>query len=161
MQDAWRAYLELVLGVTEASRKKAREVAKELLGRGETTAAQLQSFVDDLVSTSRTNREALARLVRHEVDRAVGAVGLATAEEMAEFSSRLQELERRLEESGAGAAAPASTTTGGSPVTAPPVVPKPPVVAKPMAKKVVKKAVPKKVATPAVKRTAAPRKKAG
>jgi polyhydroxyalkanoate synthesis regulator phasin len=161
MQDAWRAYLELVLGVTEASRKKAREVAKELLGRGETTAAQLQSFVDDLVSTSRTNREALARLVRHEVDRAVGAVGLATAEEMAEFSSRLQELERRLEESGAGAAAPASTTTGGSPVTAPPVVPKPPVVAKPMAKKVVKKAVPKRVATPAVKRTAAPRKKAG
>jgi polyhydroxyalkanoate synthesis regulator phasin len=155
MQDAWRAYLELVLGVTEASRKKAREVAKELLGRGETTAAQLQSFVDDLVSTSRTNREALARLVRHEVDRAVGAVGLATAEEMAGFSSRLQELERRLEESGAGAAAPASTTTGGSPVTAPPVVPKP------MAKKVVKKAVPKKVATPAVKRTAAPRKKAG
>ncbi|MGH3680800.1 MAG: phasin family protein, partial [Natronosporangium sp.] len=107
MQDAWRAYLELALGLTEASRKKAREVARELVGKGEATAAQAQSLVDDLISTSRTNREGLARLVRYEVDRALGAVGLATSDEVADLTTRLRDLERRLNESGTAAADPA------------------------------------------------------
>lgn len=106
MQDAWRAYLELALGLTEASRRKAREVAKELVGKGEGTAAQVQSFVDEVVSASRANRDGLTRLVRYEVERAVGAVGLATAEEVAELTARLRELERRLNESSAATPAP-------------------------------------------------------
>ena len=35
MQDAWRAYLELAMGLTEAPRKKAQDAvrrARELLG---------------------------------------------------------------------------------------------------------------------------------
>lgn len=110
MQDAWRAYLELALGLTEASRKKAQEVAKELVGRGEATASQVQSFVDEMLSTSRANREGLVRLVRYEVDRALGAVGLATADEVAELTGRLRELERRLNEVGYGGPAPAAAT---------------------------------------------------
>jgi polyhydroxyalkanoate synthesis regulator phasin len=135
MQDAWRAYLELVLGVTEVSRKKAREVAKDLLGRGGTTVAQVQLFVDDLVATSRANREGLAKLVRHEVDRAVSAVGLATAEEMAELTSRLGELERRLAEWRAGGSSPAATPPGRPPATAPPVPGEPPTAPEPAATK--------------------------
>jgi polyhydroxyalkanoate synthesis regulator phasin len=142
MQDAWRAYLELAFGLTEASRKKAREVAKEVLGRGGATAAQVQAFVDDLVSTSRANREELARLVRYEVDRALGAVGLATAEEVADLTNRLRELERRL--SGPGAAAGTVPPAGGHAAAAPPPV-KPPPAKKAVAKKAVaKKAVAKK-----------------
>jgi polyhydroxyalkanoate synthesis regulator phasin len=151
MQDAWRAYLELAFGLTEASRKKAREVAKEVLGRGGATAAQVQAFVDDLVSTSRANREELARLVRYEVDRALGAVGLATAEEMADLTNRLRELERRLSETGATGAGTVPPA-GGQPAAAPPPV-KPPAAKKAVAKKAVaKKAVAKQ---PASKRTAA------
>jgi polyhydroxyalkanoate synthesis regulator phasin len=136
MQDAWRAYLELAFGLTEASRKKAREVAKEVLGRGGATAAQVQAFVDDLVSTSRANREELARLVRYEVDRALGAVGLATAEEVADLTNRLRELERRL--SGPGAAAGTVPPAGGHAAAAPPPV-KPPPAKKAVAKKAVAK----------------------
>jgi polyhydroxyalkanoate synthesis regulator phasin len=149
MQDAWRAYLELAFGLTEASRKKAREVAKEVLGRGGATAAQVQAFVDDLVSTSRANREELARLVRYEVDRALGAVGLATAEEVADLTNRLRELERRL--SGPGAAAGTVPPAGGHAAAAPPPV-KPP----PAKKAVAKKAVAKQPASkqPAQKRAA-------
>ena len=132
MQDAWRAYLELAFGLTEASRKKAREVAKEVLGRSGATAAQVQSFVDDLVSTSRANREELARLVRFEVDRALGAVGLATADEVADLTNRLRELERRLSQTGA-AAAGSVPPAGGQPAAAPPPV-KPPAAKKPVAK---------------------------
>jgi polyhydroxyalkanoate synthesis regulator phasin len=154
MQDAWRAYLELAFGLTEASRKKAREVAKEVLGRGGATAAQVQAFVDDLVSTSRANREELARLVRYEVDRALGAVGLATAEEVADLTNRLRELERRL--SGPGAAAGTVPPAGGHAAAAPPPV-KPPPAKKAVAKKAVaKKAVAKQPASkqPAQKRAA-------
>jgi polyhydroxyalkanoate synthesis regulator phasin len=114
-QEAWRAYLELALGVTEASKKKAQKVAKRLAGRGGATAQQLQSLADNLVSTSVANREALTKLVRFEVDRALGAVGLATAEEVADLQARVGDLERQVREG--GAAAPAAGP--GAPVSAP------------------------------------------
>ena len=44
MQDAWRAYLEMALGLTEAPRKKAQKAAGDLVNRGGATAAQLQGW---------------------------------------------------------------------------------------------------------------------
>lgn len=114
MQDAWRAYLELALGLTEASRQKAQNVAKKLVGQGGATAAQLQALAEELVATSAANREALTKLVRFEVDRALGVVGLATAEEVADLNSRVRELERDLREARALAAAtPPATPVSG------------------------------------------------
>ena len=83
MQDAWRAYLELAMGLTEAPRKKAQDAVRRVVGQGGATAAQLQALAEELVSTGAANREALTKLVRFEVDRALGAVGLATADEVA------------------------------------------------------------------------------
>jgi polyhydroxyalkanoate synthesis regulator phasin len=96
MQEAWRAYLDLALGFTEASRKRATKVARKLVGRGGATADQLQSMAEDLVSTSMANRESLIRLVRFELDRALGRVGLATAEEVSQLTTRVRELEEEL-----------------------------------------------------------------
>ncbi|WP_433287352.1 phasin family protein [Micromonospora sp. CA-244673] len=98
MQDAWRAYLELAMGLTEAPRKKAQDAVKRVVGQGGATAAQLQSLAEELVSTGMANREALTKLVRFEVDRALGAVGLATADEVAELTRRVHDLERQLRE---------------------------------------------------------------
>ncbi|WUR62217.1 hypothetical protein OHS32_12820 [Micromonospora chokoriensis] len=109
MQDAWRAYLELAMGLTEAPRKKAQDVARRLVGSGGATAAQLQALGEELVTTGAANREALTKLVRFEVDRALGAVGLATADEVAELTRRVHDLERRLRE--ARASEPANTPT--------------------------------------------------
>lgn len=106
MQDAWRAYLELAMGLAEAPRKKAQDVARRLVGSGGATAAQLQALGEELVSTGAANREALTKLVRFEVDRALGAVGLATADEVAELTRRVRDLERQLRE--ARAAEPAA-----------------------------------------------------
>lgn len=149
MQDAWRAYLELALGLTEASKKRARKVAKELAGKGGATASQVQSFVDELMSTSRSNREGLARLVRYEVDRALGAVGLATAEEVSELNIRLQTLERQLRETSVRAvSAEAAATADPGATTA----------ARPTAKKTVaKKTVPKKTVAKKTTKTAGAR----
>ncbi|SDZ43969.1 Polyhydroxyalkanoate synthesis regulator phasin [Micromonospora pattaloongensis] len=105
MQDAWRAYLEMALGVTEASKKKAEQIARNLMGRGNTTAAQLQALAEELLTVGTANRESLTKLVRFEVDRALGAVGLATADEVAELTGRLRQLEAELRDARTRAAA--------------------------------------------------------
>jgi polyhydroxyalkanoate synthesis regulator phasin len=138
-QEAWRAYLELALGVTEASKKRAQKVAKRLAGRGGATAQQLQSLADNLVSTSLANREALTKLVRFEVDRALGAVGLATAEEVADLKTRVRDLERQVREPAAPAGDPGVV---GAPVGGPGVP-----AGAPAKKAVAKKAVAKKTTT--------------
>ncbi|MFI5927834.1 hypothetical protein ACIA3K_17820 [Micromonospora sp. NPDC051543] len=113
MQDAWRAYLELALGLAEAPRKKAQDAVRRVVGTGGATAAQLQALGEELVSTSAANREALTKLVRFEVDRALGAVGLATADEVAELTRRVRDLERQLREARANES-PATTAGGPS-----------------------------------------------
>ena len=138
MQDAWRAYLEMALGLTEAPRKKAQRVAGDLVSRGGATAAQLQGLVEDLMSTGMANRESLINIVRFEVDRALGRVGLATAEEVQDLTGRVRDLEKQLKVAQARAgAAEASAATGpgmgGDRVNKPAPLP---------AKKVAKKAPP-------------------
>lgn len=90
--------MELALGLTEASKKKARKVAKKLIGQSGATAAQLQGIAEELLSTGLANREALVKIIRFEVDRTLGKVGLATAEEVAELNARVSELQRKLRE---------------------------------------------------------------
>ncbi|NHW87885.1 hypothetical protein HA066_26100, partial [Escherichia coli] len=62
MQDAWRAYLELAMGLTEAPRKKAQDAVRRAMGSTGATAAQLQALAEELRSTGAANREALTKL---------------------------------------------------------------------------------------------------
>src|SRR5690349_10260765 len=105
MPDAWRAYLEMALGLTEAPRRKAQKAVADLANRGGATAGQLQGLVEDLMSAGMANREALTNIVRYEVDRALGVVGLATAEEVSDLTARVRDLEKRLREAQARASA--------------------------------------------------------
>lgn len=176
VQDALKAYLELALGLGEASKKKAektvKKLAKELTGKGQATAGQLQSMAEDLIATSTANREAVTRLVRVEMDRALSRVGLATADEVSSLVARIDALERQLRDgqAAAGPAAPrkATSTEAAAPKATPrkaspgtpqikaPVVKKAPakkaadvpVAKKAPAKKAVKKAVAATEATP-------------
>lgn len=105
MQDAWRSYLELALGFTEASRKRAMNIVKTLTEKSGVTVEQLQQMAQDLSETSAANREALVKLVRYELDRALATVGLATTEEVTELNNRIRDLEARLRDAQARAAA--------------------------------------------------------
>ncbi|GIJ29680.1 hypothetical protein Vqi01_48420 [Micromonospora qiuiae] len=118
MQDAWRAYLELAMGLTEAPRKKAQDAVRRLMGSTGATAAQLQTLAEELRSTGAANREALTKLVRFEVERALGVVGLATADEVAELERRVRELERRLRAAEPQGGAFADVPSVGVPATA-------------------------------------------
>ncbi|WP_327039525.1 hypothetical protein [Micromonospora maris] len=147
MQDAWRAYLELAMGLTEAPRKKAQDAVRRAMGSTGATAAQLQALADELRATGAANRESLTKLVRFEVERALGAVGLASADEVAELERRVRELERRLRTAGA-AGGPALSGDGasvGTPATAAAAPPSKALAKQTVAKKAVaKKAVAKK-----------------
>jgi polyhydroxyalkanoate synthesis regulator phasin len=158
MQDAWRAYLELALGLTEASRRKAEKVARDLLDKGGATASQAQSIVEELVNTSRTNRAELTKLVRSEVERSLGRLGLATAEEVSQLAARVRELERQLRVAESAAGAQGSGTEAAAEAAAPPAAAPARSPAKVAKKTTAKKALAKKA--PAKKATKQASKKA-
>jgi polyhydroxyalkanoate synthesis regulator phasin len=111
MQDSLRTYLGLAMGLTETSRKKVRKTVKDVVGRSNATAEQVKTLTSDLLAANSTNREALVKLVKFEVDRALGVVGLATAEEVAELTGRLRALEAQLREVEMNGPAAAATKT--------------------------------------------------
>ena len=158
-QEAWRAYLELAYGMTEATTKKATKTVRRLVGRSGATAEQLQVMAEDLVKAGTANREAVTKLVRYELDRALGAVGLATAEEVAALTTRVHELEAQLKAASVAATAkvPAVEPEPALPVGAEVVEPTATPAAAAAKKTVAKKTVAKKTAAaPAKTAPAAP-----
>ncbi len=101
MRDALKSYLALASGLTDISKQRAITAAKALVAQGEATAEQVTSLAEDLVQQSRSNREAVTALVKFELDRALGRVGLASHDEVDELSRRVRELEGQLRSLGA------------------------------------------------------------
>ena len=152
-QEAWRAYLELAIGATDATRKKATRAVKELVGKGAVSGEQLQAMAEDLLRTSSASREAMANLVRYELEKALGRVGLATADEVNTLSAKVRDLEAKLREATAvppGAIESADGPPVGAEVVAKTTLAKKTAAKKAMAKKTVaptvapQKAVPQK-----------------
>ena len=130
MRDALKSYLALASGLTDISKQRAVTAAKALVAQGEATVEQVNSLAEDLVQQSRSNREAVTALVKFELDRALGRVGLASNDEVGALTTRVRELEAQVR------ALSASAT---------PAVAKPPAKApsKRAAKAPVKRAAPK------------------
>jgi polyhydroxyalkanoate synthesis regulator phasin len=158
-QEAWRAYLELAIGATDATRKKATKAVRELVGKGALTGEQLQTMAEDLLRTSSASREAMANLVRYELEKALGRVGLATADEVNILSAKVRDLEAKQRE--ATAVPPGAIDSHDGPPVGAEVVAKRTVAKKTVAQKaaphkalakktVAKKAVAKKAAKKAI-----------
>jgi polyhydroxyalkanoate synthesis regulator phasin len=110
--DALRGYVQLATGLTEVTVTRAREAAGALLAQGmdlasqtrevpggdsaKYAAAQVQDLADDLLETSKQNREMLVGLVRTEVDRAAGRMGFVREEELAAVRRHVSRLETQL-----------------------------------------------------------------
>jgi hypothetical protein len=141
MGKAVRGYLAMVSELAEAPRRRVVAAAKALAAHGEATAGQVGSLTEDIFETGRSNREALANLVRFEVDRALGRLGLATSDEVSALSRRVATLEAGLRAATAGPEqAPAKPAT----LTPPRKAPAKKAAAKKAAKKApAKKALPK------------------
>jgi polyhydroxyalkanoate synthesis regulator phasin len=117
VMDALRGYLQLASGLTEVTRERARAAAKALVAQagslgdnpGESlgdTSAQVRALADDLARTARANRDLVVSMVRAETERAVGAVGMASTEDVAALRRQVERLERRVLQLAPAAAAP-------------------------------------------------------
>ena len=126
MFEDLRGYLQLATGLSEVTAAKAKEAAMALVAHGLsfTTKApdvvgQVQELADDLMTTSRSNREALTGLIRAEVDRAVGRMGFVREDELAALRRHVQRLEEQVHRlsatPGAAAAAPAAEPAPSAP----------------------------------------------
>ena len=104
--DDLRNYLQMASGLTEATASKAKEVVTGLVSTGMSLSTkaipapemmgQVQELADDLVATSRNNREMLVGMIRAEVDRAVGRMGFVREDELAALRRHVQRLEAQL-----------------------------------------------------------------
>jgi len=130
MLDDLRTYVQMATGITEATTAKAKDVISGLLASGIALTSravpapdmvgQVQELADDLVATSRNNRELLTGVIRSEVDKAVGRMGFVREDELAALRRHVQRLEAEVHEMKAAAqAAPAPTAT--APVATSPV----------------------------------------
>jgi len=126
--EALRGYVQLATGLTEVTVAKAREAAAALLAQGldltqvaavpgadkaagaaTAAATQVQGLADDLLETSKANREMLTGLIRTEVDRTAGRMGFVREEELAAVRRHVSRLETQLADlrTHVGATAPA------------------------------------------------------
>jgi len=117
MVDDLRNYLQMAVGITEATTAKAKDVVLALLSQGMTLSAkavpapemmgQVQELADSLVTTSKENHEALLSMIRSEVDKAVGRMGFVREDELAALRRHVERLEKQLADVRAAASAAA------------------------------------------------------
>src|SRR5690242_18603569 len=96
----WKQLLEAGMQFTEMRRSQAKRIAQDLASQGQIARDQLAGTVEELLEMSRRRTEELSKLVRKEVQRQLGALGVATKEDLAR-------VERRVGAAGAAKKAPA------------------------------------------------------
>jgi hypothetical protein len=105
--DGLKAYVQLASGLTEVTRERALTAARTLVAQGEagvgavlpdTMRVQVASVTDDLIATSKANRDLLVGLVRAEVERSVSRMGLVSAAELTAANRRAEALGDRVHE---------------------------------------------------------------
>src|ERR1700758_2346300 len=87
--DLIRRSLDLGLAVTEMTRKRAEELVREFVKRGEVSREQATARVEELVERSRQNSEQLLGIIRKEIDDRVSQLNLVTLDDLAAFAGRL------------------------------------------------------------------------
>ena len=101
----WKRLLESGTQFTEMRRSQARALAADLVAQGHLARDQMAAAVEELVEQSRQRREDLRKLIQHEVQRQLGAIGLATKADLAALERRLTKAPRAAKKAPANAAA--------------------------------------------------------
>jgi polyhydroxyalkanoate synthesis regulator phasin len=119
VMDALRGYVQLANGLTEVTRQKAQAAAKALLQQtgADSLTTRVSDLADEIVATSKSNRQLLQAIVSNEVEGAVARLGFARSEEVAGLTRRVKALETGLAEVRAAASAPVVREPGVRPAT--------------------------------------------
>ncbi|MEV6282394.1 phasin family protein [Kribbella sp. NPDC051770] len=161
VMDALRGYVQLANGLTEVTRQRAQQAAKALLQQTGADAltsgltTKVTDLADEIVATSKSNRQLLQAIVANEVEGAVSRLGFVRTEEVGVLSRRVDKLEKELAE--ARAAAESAAVAGSAAATAAGTAASAAEKTAPLKKPAVRKSAPKKPAP--VAKTAGPAKK--
>ncbi len=119
VMDALRGYVQLANGLTEVTKTRAQQAAKALLQQtgadalttGVTT--KVSDLAEEIVATSKSNRQLLQAIVANEVEGAVARLGFVRSEEVAALTRRVDGLERELAEANDAVAAATAACCSG------------------------------------------------
>jgi polyhydroxyalkanoate synthesis regulator phasin len=105
VMDALRGYVQLANGLTEVTKQKAQAAAKALLQQtgADALTTRASDLADEIVATSKSNRQLLQAIVSNEVEGAVARLGFVRSEEVAALTRRVKALETELAEAQAAA----------------------------------------------------------
>lgn len=87
--DRWQQYLDAGKAWTEMTRAQAEAVVRDLVKAGDVQQKRAKKAVDELVDRSRKNAEELRKVVRHELQSQISALGIATQEDLARLERKL------------------------------------------------------------------------
>ena len=119
MASGREQYLQALAGLREMTRTQADRVAGLLAKQGEVQSGQVSRVAEDLVRRTRKNRETISRLIEREVKRQLGALGIATRDEVARLQQRVRALEQAAERSSRPAGTRAASSCGAAGATRP------------------------------------------
>lgn len=88
----WKRALETGMQFTELRRSQAHRLATDLVAQGQLARDQVGAAVDELIEISRHRSEELRTVVRGEVQRQFGGLGLATKKDLLALERRVRGL---------------------------------------------------------------------
>jgi polyhydroxyalkanoate synthesis regulator phasin len=98
----WKRALDTGAQFTELRRSQARKLAADLVAQGQLARHQVGAYVDELVEASRRRSEQLRAIVRTEVERQLGAIGVATKRDLDALERKLRAADGAKSARGAG-----------------------------------------------------------
>ena len=99
-QPDWKRVLETGAQFTELRRSQAREVVADLVAQGQLARDQMGAAVDEVIEISRRRSDNLRKIVQGEVQRQLGALGLATKADLRALERRMARTAREASRSG-------------------------------------------------------------
>jgi len=94
--DAVKKLTVLGLGLLDLTEEKARELADELIKRGEARSEQPGKLVKDLMARGEEVKKTVQKHIEGAVEKALERANLARARDLAALEKRIAELEKKL-----------------------------------------------------------------
>lgn len=123
--EAVQTYVNLVSGLSRATREKAWSAAHGLLaqagleGVANDAERRVSKLTEEILEASRANRELLEKLVATEVAKAVSRLGFVRSDDLDEVREEIAELRAQLARARAASPPPAGQPADGLPLPGP------------------------------------------
>ena len=102
MIDLIKKTLLTGVGLAVMTKEKVEELGKDLVSQAKLSEIEGQEFVDNLMKQSETARKDFETRINAAVQKAVSGLNLASKDEVAKLSAKVEELTAKLQSEGSG-----------------------------------------------------------